>query len=822
MEPASAHVGAPAPNQFTDGLGVRRRTADPVRHEPIELLCLRGELTSVPSFEFALRERVSHLSTFRHGCYAHVRSVERLKNPPSALVLVSDVTAGVRLSEVLAFAEHANVPLDIDAALCLLRQIAPAVAMLHEEARDVAHGAIAPERIVVTPGARIVLVEHVLGAALGELQYSRERYWKDLRVALPGTTGAPVFDRRSDVTQLGAVALSLILGRPLADDELPSRLGEVVASSWAISARGGLEPLPAGLRAWLMRALQLDPREPFESAVDAQEELERVLGDSDYLAAPASLEAFLAHYRAETGTPAAPTMHAPAPVPVAAPPPAPAPAANVWAPERHAEPIRTETSQPVDAESDVSPIASSASSPSAARPAAAPYVERFAGHPLGSPQTPRMPVEEKAATPAAAPYVSPLEQIQSHMKAAGPAATDYKPVVQSAGDHKAADRLGSDHKNADIQPERKAADAKSDYTSAGHSMFDLKTIDHGSTSTRQIAPPIDFSTPIDEEIAETPSNSRRWWAAVAAVVVVALAGVALPTVRRLVAPAAPTDGTLAMNTDPPGAHLFVDGVERGVTPVTVPLKPGPHSLEVRGDGAPRLLPVTITAGAQSTQYLELPKATSAVGQLNVRTEPAGARVSVDGVPRGASPVAVAELTPGEHTVVVESDLGTVKQTVTIEAGITSSLTVPLAAAEGAPVSGWLSVQAPADVQIFENKRLVGSSQTDRLMVTAGRHELEIVNETLGYRAVRTVQVVAGKVTPVKIEFPKGTIALNALPWAEVWVDGEKVGETPIGNLSVTIGTHDVVFRNPDLGELRQKATVTLTAPARLSVDLRKK
>ena len=40
-------------------------------------------------------------------------------------------------------------------------------------------------------------------------------------------------------------------------------------------------------------------------------------------------------------------------------------------------------------------------------------------------------------------------------------------------------------------------------------------------------------------------------------------------------------------------------------------------------------------------------------------------------------------------------------------------------------------------------------------------------------------------TPIKIEFPKGTIALNAVPWAEVWVDGEKVGETPIGNLSLS-------------------------------------
>jgi len=79
-----------------------------------------------------------------------------------------------------------------------------------------------------------------------------------------------------------------------------------------------------------------------------------------------------------------------------------------------------------------------------------------------------------------------------------------------------------------------------------------------------------------------------------------------------------------------------------------------------------------------------------------------------------------------------------------------------------------------------------------------------------------------RVTPVKVEFPKGTIAINALPWADVWVDGEKIGETPIGNLQLTIGTHDILFRHPDLGEQRHKAIISLAAPARLSVDLRKK
>ena len=322
----------------------------------------------------------------------------------------------------------------------------------------------------------------------------------------------------------------------------------------------------------------------------------------------------------------------------------------------------------------------------------------------------------------------------------------------------------------------------------------------------------------------TPDVPRKHWPRIAAAVaLIACTGAGVVAARRYGSPSAATrDGTLAVSTNPPGAQVFVDGVERGVTPATLALKPGPHSLELRGDAATRFVPITVTAGAQMSQYIELPKTAPTLGQLRVRTEPAGARVSIDGLPRGTSPVTVLELPPGEHAVVLESDLGTVKQTVTIEAGITASLMVPLGSPESASVSGWMAVSAPAEVQIFENKRLVGSSQSDRLMVSAGRHEIEIVNETLGYRATRTVQVSPGKVTAIKIEFPKGTMALNAIPWAEVWVDGEKIGETPIGNLSVSLGTHDVVFRHPDLGEQRHAAMVTLTTPARLSVDMRKK
>jgi hypothetical protein len=740
MDPALASAVTPVPAAFEDGLGTRRLALDRARNETVEMLCLRSDLTAVPSFEFALRERVSHLAAFNHACYGHVRSVDRLKDATSTLALVSDATAGVRLSEILRFAEAADLTLDIDAALCLLRQLVPAVAMLHENMPDAAHGAIGAERLIITPGARVIVVEHVLGSALEQLRFTQDRYWRELRVAVPRTGGMPRFDQRTDVTQLGVVALSLILGRRLQDEETPSRLGELVSSAWAVSARGGLEPLPAGLRSWLMCALQLDARNSFGSAIDAQSELERVLGESDYLAAPATLEAFLERYRAATEPDAATDV---------------------------AEPVYTRST-----------------------------IERPIGEPVPAPAL------RSIQAPAAASSIDPRPTAAVlHREATRPAAFD--PAALDSAYHAASTPMP----------------AATPTPAFGH-LAAAATAPTVDVEAAAVGAPLDFSPP-ESAVSKRGGSWKPWMFAAAAVVLVAAAA-GIPAARRFTTPVAlPTDGTLIMTTNPPGAKLFVDGVERGVTPVTVPLKPGTHALELRGDGPPRLMPISMTAGGQVSQYIELPK-TATFGQLQVRTEPAGARVSVDGLARGTSPVTVADLTPGEHAVQVESDRGSVKQIVVVEAGVTGSLLVPLSAPDGAPVSGWIAVTAPTDVQIFENHRLIGTSQSDRLMVSSGRHDIEIVNETLGYRAARTVQVSPGKVSSIRIDYPKGTIALNAIPWAEVWVDGDKIGDTPIGNLSLVIGPHEIVFRHPELGEQRHAATVTLNSPARLSVDLRKK
>jgi hypothetical protein len=86
---------------------------------------------------------------------------------------------------------------------------------------------------------------------------------------------------------------------------------------------------------------------------------------------------------------------------------------------------------------------------------------------------------------------------------------------------------------------------------------------------------------------------------------------------------------------------------------------------------------------------------------------------------------------------------------------------------------------------------------------------------------RVIDVKPGKGATIRVEMPSAPLSINALPWAEAWIDGVRVGTTPIGNHLVPVGTHEVVFRHPELGERRQTVTVSLKVPARAAVDMRK-
>jgi hypothetical protein len=138
------------------------------------------------------------------------------------------------------------------------------------------------------------------------------------------------------------------------------------------------------------------------------------------------------------------------------------------------------------------------------------------------------------------------------------------------------------------------------------------------------------------------------------------------------------------------------------------------------------------------------------------------------------------------------------------------------------LAGSVSVATPVPMQVLLKGRVVATTEAESFMLPVGTQELEFVNENVGYRARRTVTIQAGKTTPVRLDPPSGTVNINAVPWAEVWLEGQRLGDTPLGNLRVPIGSRELIFRHPDLGERRATVLVTLKEPARISMDLRKK
>jgi hypothetical protein len=222
----------------------------------------------------------------------------------------------------------------------------------------------------------------------------------------------------------------------------------------------------------------------------------------------------------------------------------------------------------------------------------------------------------------------------------------------------------------------------------------------------------------------------------------------------------------------------------------------------------------------------------AVAQINLVTNDPGAPVKVDGRLAGVTPL---DLSIGSEvrSISVGSSL-TVPPKQEMVVGSTGQDANPLdigrerLAADPRPGSvtapppqraGGIRVSSPIELDVFEGDKRLGSTATGIVPASAGRHEVDLVNSVLGFRSRQVVDVRPGQVVALTVAPPNGRININAVPWAEVLIDGKSVGETPIGNMSIPLGEHEIVFRHPQLGEVRRTAVVRSDAVTRVSANL---
>ena len=412
-------------------------------------------------------------------------------------------------------------------------------------------GALAPERIIITPNARLVVVDHMLGASVERLGYSHDRYWKELRIPLP-TAAQPTFDFRADVMQIGMVALALILGRPLDSDDYPDQVA-ALAEGAGIDRHWRRRAAPARTRTWLSRMLQLDPRHSFVTAVEAWSELEHVLGTSDYVASFGALKSFMAEYARYSATAAASPAAAPAAPAPAAPPVVPAapPAASVAAPSR-----------PIGAN-----VGSSQSVPTSPAPA-----------PVAAAARPRLSQDRRRR--ACSTCAAGGEAARSSSAGAGRRRSDTHACQCSEVTGCSADTSGQGSGACLVAATGFATTsaATGPMTENLRAVAAAHAVDHSETREKHGMP---WRQPPCRRGRRCDPRARGRRRSAQPIVSLSSASAEAP-------------GTLTVSTNPAGVPVVIDGEPRGVTPLTLELAPGRRETRLAANGgSARVIPLTI-------------------------------------------------------------------------------------------------------------------------------------------------------------------------------------------------------------------------------------
>ena len=188
------------------------------------------------------------------------------------------------------------------------------------------------------------------------------------------------------------------------------------------------------------------------------------------------------------------------------------------------------------------------------------------------------------------------------------------------------------------------------------------------------------------------------------------------------------------------------------------------------------------------------------GGLVVKTTPAGARVLVDGKARGVTPLTLTDVSPGSHEVALESNAGTIHRTVTVAANETAEIDESI-------FSGWVAVYAPFEVVISENGRVLRADERNQFLLPPGIHQIRLTNKRLAYDSVQQVEVKPGETIALRLTPNPSTLTVTASEAAEVWLDGARVGETPLNAFPAALGTHDLVVKRTTGGERRFPITI---------------
>jgi len=213
----------------------------------------------------------------------------------------------------------------------------------------------------------------------------------------------------------------------------------------------------------------------------------------------------------------------------------------------------------------------------------------------------------------------------------------------------------------------------------------------------------------------------------------------------------PAEATLAIDSDPRGADVYLDGRFQGTTPLRATSQPGRRTVRIELDGYRTFETTLRLSPGESRRVSADLERVPTTGTLRFESNPDGADVFVDGRFEGTTPIAAREFQSGTYQVTFErSGYTSERRNVTVRRGESQTVSVRLS-----PLLGALRVNANVGgAQVFLDGRAVGQIRSGSGVLEVeslepGEYQLTLVAP--GYETVVVgVSVRAGETSEVRL------------------------------------------------------------------------
>lgn len=253
---------------------------------------------------------------------------------------------------------------------------------------------------------------------------------------------------------------------------------------------------------------------------------------------------------------------------------------------------------------------------------------------------------------------------------------------------------------------------------------------------------------------------------------------------------APRTGVAQLESNPSGAHVYVDGKYIGRTPARVELDEGQHFATFYWQNNVVTETFFVTAGRTVVVTANFIQKT----MLNINTTPPGAQIFLDGSFIGVSPIQI-EVQPGQHTVLATMPgYSAAQQSFTVAPGETKTINLVLN-----PEQATLKVfSSPAGASIYVNGQYRGVAPSAGLTLTLAPGTYSVEARLSGYQdASMTVTLNPGETRTITLTLVPRKATLNIFTnpvGASIYVNGNYIGTTRTTGLSVQVdpGTHTII------------------------------